>query len=161
MPKKYETIEGHKLRSKVRAIIRNDQEEFLLIQPHTYEENNWTLVGGGVENGESYEEAIRREILEETGLKNIQSLAQSQIEHWFCFSDKIKQERRLDYDGQYAKVFWVEVSSRKPVVLQEAEVRAFCWVNQEEVLKRIQIPAQKQLFMDVMAEMDFSNAKAA
>lgn len=42
---KYEYLNGHKLRKTVRAIIVNEDGEFLLIQPHGYEADTWTLVG--------------------------------------------------------------------------------------------------------------------
>lgn len=59
---------GLKLRRKVRAVVINDNGEFLLVRPHGYREGEWTLAGGGVEDGETLHEAMRREIAEELGL---------------------------------------------------------------------------------------------
>ena len=48
------------------AIIRDHQERILLQRRSDY--GNWGLPGGGMEAGESVEETMRREVLEETGL---------------------------------------------------------------------------------------------
>jgi mutator protein MutT len=49
----------------VRAIVTNDKNEILLVK-HTYQ-NYWFLPGGGVDKGETFEQAIKRELVEETG----------------------------------------------------------------------------------------------
>lgn len=105
----FEILQGYKLRKKVRALVINDRAKFLLIQPHSYESDAWTLVGGGVEEGEDYEKAIKREMLEETGIAETKNLLLSKEIHWFCFSDNIKTKRNLDYDGQIARIFWASV----------------------------------------------------
>ena len=53
---------GFKLRQKVRAIVVNNSGEFLLVRPHGYRDDEWTLAGGGVEEGETVHQAMRREI---------------------------------------------------------------------------------------------------
>jgi len=55
------------------AVIINDDNKVLLLKRSDYEKqwmpNKWALVGGGIEKGESPEEACKREIKEETGLE--------------------------------------------------------------------------------------------
>ena len=55
------------------AVIINDDNKILLLKRSDYEKqwmpNKWALVGGGIEKGESPEEACKREIKEETGLE--------------------------------------------------------------------------------------------
>lgn len=152
MTSQFEVVDGYKLRKKVRAIIANENAEFLLIQPHGYKDDTWTLVGGGVEDGENDEQAIVREIYEETGIASLTGLHMSMARHWFCFSDRTKTQRNLDYDGQIAKVFFVTVASCSTVKIQKAEVQAFCWATPREVEKLIKVPEQKNLFREVVSE---------
>lgn len=51
----------------VRAIVRSGDGKFLMVR-HTYT-LGWHFPGGGVETGEASDEALRKELLQETGLK--------------------------------------------------------------------------------------------
>lgn len=148
----FETQNGYKLRKKVRAIIVDEQQRYLLIQPHSYAHDSWTLVGGSVEDGESYEQAILREIREETGIADIRGLHLSKEIHWFCFSQRIKNERKLDYDGQVARIFLVFTRSNGIINIQHEEVRAFCWAEAGEIDGLIKVPEQQELFKKVVQE---------
>lgn len=52
----------------VSAYITNEEGEALLIQAH-WRKDTWEPPGGQVEQGEALDEAVRREVLEETGIK--------------------------------------------------------------------------------------------
>lgn len=54
-------------------VTRNDGEEVLLVQSHNFRGDYYGLVAGYVETGETLEECVAREVLEETGcrIKNI------------------------------------------------------------------------------------------
>jgi ADP-ribose pyrophosphatase YjhB (NUDIX family) len=49
----------------VGALVEDDANRLLLV----YEDDRWKLPGGGVEAGETRSEAVRREIIEETGVE--------------------------------------------------------------------------------------------
>lgn len=53
----------------VGALIINSDGEILLGKSKKWKDNSYTVFGGHVETGETMEEAIKREVLEETGLK--------------------------------------------------------------------------------------------
>lgn len=148
----FEIMDGYKLRKKVRAVIMNERGEYLLIQPHSYAPDGWTLVGGGVEEGEDDRQAILREMREETGIAEVQALHMSEAVHQFCFSAEIKRTRNYDYDGQVARVFWVAVPADTVIRLQESEVLASCWAAPDKAEGLIKVPEQKALFKEVLHE---------
>jgi len=55
------------------AVIVNNDNKFLLLkrssEPKQWMPNKWGLVGGGIEKGENPQQAVEREIKEETGLE--------------------------------------------------------------------------------------------
>ena len=73
MTKEYEAI-----RNSVKLILLNRNNELLLMRTDDEEIKNkdgsfngcfWQMVGGGIEEGETLQEAAYRELYEETGLK--------------------------------------------------------------------------------------------
>jgi ADP-ribose pyrophosphatase YjhB (NUDIX family) len=59
-----------RLRPAARAIVLDPDDRILLVRFEFPDDDRavWATVGGGVEPGETHEEAIRRELLEEAGL---------------------------------------------------------------------------------------------
>jgi 8-oxo-dGTP pyrophosphatase MutT (NUDIX family) len=148
----FEIIDGRKLRKKVRVIIVDERGQFLLIQPYGYEDDAWTLVGGGVEEGENDWQAVLREIHEETGIKAVMALHMSTIRHSFHFSDSIKSRRKLDHDGQIASVFFAVVTAGQLIKAQVEEIKAYCWATWEEIDTLMKVPEQRSLFKEVVLE---------
>lgn len=161
MSSKFETFEGSLYRRKVRAIIINDKNEVLLIQPHSYDDNQWTYVGGGVEEGEEPQEAMLREISEEVGIDSILKIQKSTYQHRFLFSPEAKLKRGLDYDGQSADLFLVLVSSISSVRIQAEEVKKYKWVPASDLEKYVTIKSQFKLFERICCEFGVNTERFA
>jgi len=62
-------VSQKKFTASVAAIITNEKREVLLLEHVLRPASGWGIPGGFMEYGEQPEEAIRRELREETGLK--------------------------------------------------------------------------------------------
>lgn len=65
-----------RIRKAARLVLINEQNQILLFKikdPFNPEMNEfWVTPGGGVDEGESFEEAARRELWEETGIREVE-----------------------------------------------------------------------------------------
>jgi len=82
---------------------------------------HWRLLKGGIDQGETKIEALEREILEETGLKNIMILDQV---HNYEFIFRGMRHR--------VSSFLVRADSTEPVKLQESELSDYVWATPED-----------------------------
>lgn len=137
---------GLKLRQKVRAVVVNDHGEFLLVRPHGYREREWTLAGGGVEEGETVHQAMRREIAEELGVRLEEELEQLPVGNRFIYSAEHKARKSLDHDGQEAAMFVVRLQHNAPLALQAEEIADARWFTAKEALAAFPVAKQREVF---------------
>jgi 8-oxo-dGTP pyrophosphatase MutT (NUDIX family) len=140
---------GLKLRQKVRAVITSTTGEVLLIRPHGYAADQWTLAGGGVEEGESPVEAMRRELAEELGLV-CEDLNELPVQNRFVYSHDYKVKRSLDHDGQQAVMFFVRIPTDSILHLQAEEIAEARWFMPDEAAGAFPVGAQRAVFQECM-----------
>lgn len=152
---KFEIINGQKFRKKVRAFIINENNELLLIRPKHYKSDVWSFVGGGVDENESTEESVIREIKEEAGIEKIISIKKSKHINKYDY----KPEYRTEYKGQIAYYFVVQVKSDEEIKIQNDEISDFCWVKLDEVHNYVKIKEQFDFFALVAEEFELDLLK--
>jgi 8-oxo-dGTP pyrophosphatase MutT (NUDIX family) len=111
---------------QVEAIIfrRNGNViEYLLLKRLPERNGFWQPVTGGVEEGETREEALRREIREETGVIDVIAVIEGL--YYFEFSDP-------NLNQEY--VYGVEVTSSEEIVLDRKEHSEYRWCSFQEAL---------------------------
>jgi mutator protein MutT len=92
---KYGKLHQIEKRIVVTALIKNNKGEILLVQKKNKKE--WETPGGSVEGNESLEEALKREIKEETGIaiKNTKLLTVYESEQEVIFKEGFKRMWKL------------------------------------------------------------------
>jgi len=150
---KYLFENGLKLRQKVRAIVLDSSGRVLLVRPHGYPRDEWTLAGGGVEEGEAPYEAIRRELAEELGLREPERVTQLAVSNRFVYPAEYKEKRGSDHDGQQAVMFACEVPNGTEVRLQAKEIAEARWFTPEQAAEAFPVPKQRGIFLACMAEL--------
>ncbi len=144
---------GLKLRQKVRAVIIDSAGKFLLVRPHGYRKQDWTLAGGGVESGETVHQAMRREIAEELGVALEGVLEELPVANRFIYSEDYKAKRGLDHDGQYATMFLVRLPSDARITLQAEEIAEARWFDRNDAALAFPVKKQREIFEDCAAAL--------
>jgi 8-oxo-dGTP pyrophosphatase MutT (NUDIX family) len=105
--------------------IVNEYGETLLVQraaTKKREPNKRTIaVGGGVEQGESYEEAIIRETEEELGIV---------VKPTFLVKRKSVDEEAINF---FQAIFYVQLPKHTPFMFDEHEIQHTKWASKEEI----------------------------
>jgi len=106
-----------RIRMATRAVVLDEADRFLLVRMGEGERSLWVTPGGGIEDGESDEEAIRRELLEETGLAEYELGP-----HVWTRTAPLGGGR---WDGEVERVYLVRASAFEPAPhLSLAELRS-------------------------------------
>jgi len=118
------------MNKKIMAIIKSQNELFLILKtnPKHMMTDKWFVVTGSVKSDESEEEAVAREVEEETGLKilKIQPTDLSFKYEWPLGSSKMHHE----------KAFLV-TAEEGPIKLNRWEHLDYQWLGKDEFLETI------------------------
>ena len=113
--------------------------QYLLLKTIPRRGGFWQPITGGLEEGETKIEALKREIKEETGIKNIIKIIENVHYHEFQDPHLIKEY-----------VFGVEVFSDEKVMLDGKEHSEFKWCSFQEALKLMKWKGNK----DALKKLD-------
>jgi nucleoside triphosphatase len=110
----------------VGALIVNENGEVLIVRSHKWG-GKYSVPGGHIELGERAEDAIRREVKEETGL-DADPVELLIVQQAIYPKDFYKHEHYLFMD------YVLNAKSRK-VQLDQRELQEYVWVKPEDALK--------------------------
>lgn len=121
-------------RDPIAVIIKHPTEEKYLIAK--WKGSVWNgLLTGGVEDGDTLEETVRKEIHEETGYKNVSKIIPINYTTHALFFHPIKNVNRL---AHYHLVFaQLENLEKDEVSEEEKQIADFVWEDYENVLSLI------------------------
>jgi len=132
----------------VAAIIYNDNDEILLTQSKKWK-NLWQIPGGHIEMGETREQALKREIMEETGLEidNIQPLYVEDCVYPKDFERKVHFVF-LDYSAHTAGGKMAE---------KNYEMENYKWMKPEQALKEVKMNPYTENLVKIYIENKNNN----
>lgn len=111
---------------QVQAIVFrlvNGRFQYLLLKRTSERDGFWQPVTGGIEEGETKTDAVRREVREETGIANFLRMIENVHYFEYSFPHLIKEY-----------VFGVEIQPSAEIVVGE-EHSQFKWCNYREAIK--------------------------
>ena len=130
-------------RPNVAAVILSSQYpdkcEFFVAH-RTDIKNAWQFPQGGIDEGETPREALKRELLEEIGCDNVEVLGE--FPEWisYDFPQKTKSKKLYNYDGQTQKYFLVRLKVGAEIDLDAYEIpefKEYSFVGYEDLLKKV------------------------
>ena len=95
-----------RIRLAARALVLDDDDRVLLVRFGSAERAFWATPGGGIEDGETGEQAVRRELLEETGLDDFELGP-----HIWTRTGPLDHG---GWDGEYEQIYLVRTASFEP-----------------------------------------------
>lgn len=111
-------------RPTVTAIIEEKDKVLLIKRSRNPYKSDWDLVGGFVESGETLDEALRREVKEETGLEI------TSVNYYFNWTDVYENEADGYVSNNIGIHFLAKVEDKEPKAGDDAEeARWFTWNN--------------------------------
>lgn len=132
------------MKTGVSAIIKADNgSKYFLILHRIKHWTGWEFLKGKIEEGESLEQALIREIKEETGLV------------------KIKIIKKFDFKREFVNkgaphvfdVFLVESSMNYPVVVDNKEHDNFLWAEPQRIIELLYWEDEKEAFKKALKVM--------
>jgi phosphoglycolate phosphatase-like HAD superfamily hydrolase/ADP-ribose pyrophosphatase YjhB (NUDIX family) len=135
----------------VGALIFNTKHEALMIRTHKWSDK-WGIPGGKIKWGETSEAALRREILEETGLKI------SGIQ--FVLVQDCIHSKEFYHDAHFVLLnYTCRCTAKKPRVVLNDEGREFRWLKLAET-KKLKLNQPTKILMAAVSKSKIVNHKS-
>jgi leucyl-tRNA synthetase len=125
-----ETIE----KKVVVAIVENDKGEILVIHESSHGVTNFTFIGGGIEEGESEIDALKREITEESGCTDFEIIQKIPAA---VFVNGYRHPKEKNQNS-FAYAYYVKLKSENKVESEADQGKhALLWVKKDDVKKTL------------------------
>ncbi len=115
-------------RKNVAAILFNGKN-ILLVRKAGFD--FWQFIQGGVEFNEEFEDALEREVVEETGIKKIEII--KKLNNHLKWNWNPELQKLKGFKGQEQTFFLVKINPKSKVKLQKEELEEYKWVHPSEI----------------------------
>jgi len=128
------------------GVVLNQEGEVLVVSQHG---TSWSLPKGHIEKGEEAIDAARREILEESGVRNLEFIKElGTYERYRIGRDGGENKSELKTITIY--LFKTIDYNLKPIDPENPEAR---WIDKEEVVQLLTHPKDKEFFMKIKGKI--------
>lgn len=140
------------------GLVTDNYSDLLLVQMLDYGKNHWRFPGGGVDAGESDEEALLRELTEELGSSHFEIGRKSKYVNEYDWPDRVIEERYLKdgtyWRGQHQTQFLVKFTGKRSELHPDpGELKNTKWVALNELEKHFVFLNQWELAKPVIEEL--------
>lgn len=124
--------------------MENGKPYYLLLR---YYSGHWEFAKGHIEQGESNEETVKREIEEETGIKEMKIIPgfKEYVKYFFRASYGLKDEEKKRAPWIFKLVVFYLVQTKQTEVKISKEHKDFIWLLFEEALKKLTYKNAKEI----------------
>ena len=141
-------MEQKKYRPTAGIVLQYDKKVFFGLTPKGY----WGMPQGGIEKGETPQEAAARELLEETGISEVEWVS---VSGWYLIHlpeiARINNKRYSKIHTQKYQWFLAKVHSEPKIVLSH-EYLQYHWISPKEVMEALTGSFKKEMYQSVFEE---------
>ena len=112
----------------------------------------WQLPQGGVEEGETVEQAGLRELMEEAGIRDCKIIGKSEHCYQYDFPESFRRFRRDDVCGQCIHYLYGLTSREVVVQVDNKEIDGHIWVDLQQMEHYVKRDAYRDLVKQLYAE---------
>ena len=131
---KWKFINRFLYRKNVVAFIINNQNQVLIVN-RAGEDDYWGLPQGGVDSGENRDDAILREMKEETNVSNVNILGKFENVYKYEWTKEHKKREVTGYKGQRQSLYILKFNGKdSEIKLSPWELKDWKWVEINELI---------------------------
>jgi len=124
-------------RQSTLAIVINSKRKFLIVNKNAYKPDEWAFPGGGVDEDETSQQAVERELREELLSDKFEVLGKSQFTDQYEWPDETIQDvnykKGKKFRGTKLTQFFVRFNGDEDEVRAGDGLRAVKWVDYTEL----------------------------
>ena len=152
-------IRNNSYRIGVGIILLNEEKKVFVGKRIDIKSEAWQMPQGGINKDEKIENAVYRELYEETGIKKAEIILRSK--KWFQYNIPLPLKKKLwkgRYLGQKQKWFVVKFNGNEKkdinLNISKAEFSDWKWVNLNE-LENLIVPFKKEMYKKILKEFEY------
>ena len=140
-------------RKNASIILRKNRKFLLVRKPRA--RHAWQFPQGGVEMGETFEKAARREFAEELGIKKIKILGEAGV-YFYDWPEGVEIGEELKkFRGQEVHLFLADFLGRdEEIQLDRNELAEWRWVNAAELKELIESSEYLRKILKIIGAAD-------